>query len=1000
MIMLCLACGVIQADICQGQQGNDTVESLSYEGSLRYTKAIIGDQGNLYIYGTISATNKHSVIQKLDSSGNMVYDKITEFEPSPKAFEVSNSETFLYSFLHISTSGMVVVYDCNTGNIQAAVFVGVAPTPDSIIAEDSNSQVVYFTKGGSSVSIYRTCPLQSSRDCYTVADSLTITGSTGSIGISSYAIEPNSILLASSLNIQPSSKSFKKIDFADSNFEVWANEIVCPDSFCGSEAISILPDSTLNLFYIMMQYNSKNLFFKLSETDGALVGTMYSSLTTSICSGDVSLNRIGNNLYLTSSCDTTYFTKYDLVGDTFVSTFELTDSSIIAKSYLISSNHHTIIGYWTPSGESGYIGSFSTVGDITHPHFKNSSSIFSATTSYPITSAAINCKTIFFYLKLIFNIYQLSKNDIALTNPGMGTSLFSITTKTKPYNYDRILISQDAISKEGVNPGDSINVNLTCTLSTSIGVTCNPSGIGGASPPSWVKIESSTLVKILDKIDTNDAENTFTIDCSFGSSIFQTPANLTINQTCSVQNCEKCSSNSSSICQTCKSGYILSSKGKFCESKNTQEVLIASQVLLGAGFISSVSSPQGAWSMINQFQILMLMPLTGSFFPSDVIMLLTGMDFTLISFSFIPIPRIPGIREFLDLYDFEQRDEYIYEMDIKSGSTFVNTFNLLAVCCIFCCGHLLIAAFKYILGKERSSRWYSKLIIWVYDIMTCTFYVRISIEAFFLLVVSSSREVYLISQVSTSKEILSCIFNFLLIIIWISFYILCFHQWRKSKSELRFTKMFYFREFFSGVKPHFKYRVYSTLFLSKRIVLIGLVIFMEKLPMIAKAILFVLVQTVSLGIIVSLRPFSDLKNNIIEIINEIHLLICCSVMLYFNKESHWNTTKTAIYIYVLLSDIIIVCLISFVFLAKKLYLFLKKWSQRNKVQPKTVKEIEMPRILREVRNASVASKEPCFIRQSNPTQQRSLQSMNELNREYQNKNPQSKLQISNKAEHQ
>ena len=78
--------------------------------------------------------------------------------------------------------------------------------------------------------------------------------------------------------------------------------------------------------------------------------------------------------------------------------------------------------------------------------------------------------------------------------------------------------------------------------------------------------------------------------------------------------------------------------------------MVTTQALMGAAVTMSVvlsmlgvSSPQAVWTMVNHFQLLLLMPMTGAYFPSEIIEYLTGMSISMFNFYFIPFPGLPGI---------------------------------------------------------------------------------------------------------------------------------------------------------------------------------------------------------------------------------------------------------------------------------------------------------------------------------------------------------------------
>ena len=61
--------------------------------------------------------------------------------------------------------------------------------------------------------------------------------------------------------------------------------------------------------------------------------------------------------------------------------------------------------------------------------------------------------------------------------------------------------------------------------------------------------------------------------------------------------------------------------------------------------------------------------------------------------------------------------------------------------------------------------------------------------------------------------------------------------------------------------------------------------------------------------IIILRPFEEKKNNIIEIINEIFFSVLLSSLLYLKSESDWNSKITDIYMWIIMSNTLIIFII-------------------------------------------------------------------------------------------
>ena len=199
-----------------------------------------------------------------------------------------------------------------------------------------------------------------------------------------------------------------------------------------------------------------------------------------------------------------------------------------------------------------------------------------------------------------------------------------------------------------------MEVTLSWSIAVGLGLTWTPS----SSAPTWVSVQSDHELKILDNATSSLKNQDFMIEWVFASYSFNSPVSLGIIEAWKIDNCKTWESNSTKIWKVWNDGYTISS-GK-CVSKLINDAVIASKATMAVGFAASLASPQGAWSMINQFQVLMLMPLTNSYFPSDIIQYLTGMELSIFSFNFVSLSKLPILRDFCGFFDFEQTDEYIY----------------------------------------------------------------------------------------------------------------------------------------------------------------------------------------------------------------------------------------------------------------------------------------------------------------------------------------------------
>ena len=101
-------------------------------------------------------------------------------------------------------------------------------------------------------------------------------------------------------------------------------------------------------------------------------------------------------------------------------------------------------------------------------------------------------------------------------------------------------------------------------------------------------------------------------------------------------------------------------------------------------------SPIGMWSLINQFQLLMLLLLTGTYMPKTVRQYLSNMDIVLFNLDFIPISRLPLISNLYDYMSFEQDNENMTDFGIDYGSTLVNNISFLFFMLLFIIAYLIV----------------------------------------------------------------------------------------------------------------------------------------------------------------------------------------------------------------------------------------------------------------------------------------------------------------------
>lgn len=133
-------------------------------------------------------------------------------------------------------------------------------------------------------------------------------------------------------------------------------------------------------------------------------------------------------------------------------------------------------------------------------------------------------------------------------------------------------------------------------------------------------------------------------------------------------------------------------------SEKVRNARTSTQITIGAcmamaALISVVkmASPIGMWSILNQFQMLLLLLLTRAFIPDKIREYLLGMDFTLMNFNFIPLNEVPMISIPYNWIEYEQYDTNLQDIGVENGSTAANNLSFIVMIMMFITLHIPIA---------------------------------------------------------------------------------------------------------------------------------------------------------------------------------------------------------------------------------------------------------------------------------------------------------------------
>jgi hypothetical protein len=184
------------------------------------------------------------------------------------------------------------------------------------------------------------------------------------------------------------------------------------------------------------------------------------------------------------------------------------------------------------------------------------------------------------------------------------------------------------------------------------------------------------------------------------------------------------------------------------QSRLSETSVIIAQAVTATGVaailsvsIATMSSPIGAFSMINQFQFYIILPMIGAYMPKSVIKFILGMEFVTLALSFVPIDKIPVVNKIKDIFSYAQDNDYYNEIGMESGSAIANNLTLLLFVFLFLILHALFIPIHLKIMKSvenRCVKWTSDKL---FRFMTLTLYIRLFMEAYLFLLVCTISEI-------------------------------------------------------------------------------------------------------------------------------------------------------------------------------------------------------------------------------------------------------------------
>lgn len=246
---------------------------------------------------------------------------------------------------------------------------------------------------------------------------------------------------------------------------------------------------------------------------------------------------------------------------------------------------------------------------------------------------------------------------------------------------------------------------------------------------------------------------------------------------------------------------------------------VASAVMVGLSLMSG-SYMVTMYSALSQSQLFLLTAKSDSYTPHYTKTYFEDVNFGIMSSEHANLyDAMDGRR--LDSFHRTQGDENLATAGVFSESAFVVNFCLFFVMAVIALFHILLKL--YIAGcvkKDNQSKLIDRILLKLYDIMTFSFYIRMMILTFPIIMLSSTAEIYE-ANIEGFKSELSFALAWIIFVganLFVLFYVIHYFAYNNQPSLMT-------RELYAGLKEGKLNRSYELLSLLRKYAFIALVVF-------------------------------------------------------------------------------------------------------------------------------------------------------------------------------
>jgi cysteine-rich repeat protein len=341
------------------------------------------------------------------------------------------------------------------------------------------------------------------------------------------------------------------------------------------------------------------------------------------------------------------------------------------------------------------------------------------------------------------------------------------------------------------------------------------------------------------------------------------------------------------------------------EAMSTQVVTAAGAAASIVSGLISLSNPTGLWQMINTMQLFMLILLLKVYLPIKILSVYNTCSVFNLSFDASFIFKIPYMSNVYESLDFFAPEDSHSMLGIDSGSTLINILSFILLLMGVAIVHIWLIPWRIAWESEGSKEddgCFRNVYYKLWKFMSFNAYLRLMLQSYQHLLIVSVLGLYFGSFDST-QQLVSSVASIVTLIFWIIFPLVSLIAlWKDLKEGIN--------ELSVGLKTNLYAKVYQVVLILRRVVLVSWMVWFKFTSQMTFLIFPTIYQFLHICYILIVRPFTRVKDNIIEIYNELAFTLMLSGLIYLRKESKWNEEFTDTYVYLMMTPGIFMMLVT------------------------------------------------------------------------------------------